>query len=122
MTRARDTAALAFPTLVASPIADLRERDWGRFEGRPLAELPPRENTPDGGEDWAAMIRRVHGAISACIAAAGPALPVLVCHSGVIRATRLLVGQQTVGSRAPNATPIHYRPKAGHHEEHLHEL
>lgn len=122
LSRARDTAALGFPAQTVSLHPDLRERDWGVFEGRPLADLPPREATPEGGESWRAMILRVHAALTTCMIEAGPALPVMICHSGVIRATRLLTGQPDVGARAPNARPLHYRPKDDHHEETRHEL
>lgn len=126
MARARETAALGFSHCPATVRNGLRERDWGIFEGRPLAELPRREDTPDNGEGWAEMILRVHTALTDCIRQAGPALPVIVCHSGVIRATRLLTGQPDVGQRAPNARAIHYRPLPGGtpltHKEEIDEL
>jgi len=118
MVRARETAALAFPDHQATPVADLRERDWGCYEGRPLAELPPRDNTPDGGEAWREMILRVHRAIASCCALSASALPVLICHSGVIRATRLLAGQGGVGHRPPNACPLFFSPDDEAHEDH----
>ena len=118
MARAKETARLGFPDLVATPHAGLRERDWGTFEGRPLTQLPPREETPDGGDGWRDMILRVHAAIRDCCASAGPTLPVLVCHSGVIRATRLLACLGSVGERPPNAHPVLFRHHAGRHEEH----
>lgn len=120
--RAMETARLGFPGHQATCLPGLRERHWGQFEGQPLDQLPPRGSTPPLGEPWQAMILRVHAALCQCIDAAGPALPVLVCHSGVIRATRLLTGQSDVGSRPPNSIPIHYRPQGQTHEEQLHEL
>ena len=122
LSRARDTAALGFPGQTVTLHPGLRERDWGVFEGRSLADLPPREATPEEGEGWQAMILRVHAALTACMIEAGPNLPVMICHSGVIRATRLLTGQPDVGARAPNALPLHFRPKDDHHEETQHEL
>ncbi len=122
MARARDTTSLAFPDLPATVHPLLGERDWGIFEGRPWRDLPPRDATPEGGESWAAMIARVHTALVGCISEAGTALPILICHSGVIRATRLLTGQPDVGQRAPNAHPLHYRPIGEIHEETLHEF
>ncbi len=122
LSRARDTAALGFPGQTVTLHPDLRERDWGDFEGCALSDLPPREATPEGGEGWRAMILRVHAALTTCLIEAGPALPVMICHSGVIRATRLLTGQASVGDRAPNARPLHYRPTGDHHEETQHEL
>ena len=106
--RAQETCRLGFPDLEFHCHAGLRERDWGSFEGQPLAELPPREGRPEGGEDWSEMITRVALAITTCCAQAKGRLPVLVCHSGVIRSTRLLMGQQNSGARPPNAHPISF--------------
>lgn len=111
--RARATAALAFPAHRARIVAELRERNWGIHEGRPLAELPLRTVTPPGGEGWAEMVQRVGGALSACITLAEEALPVIVCHSGVIRAARTLMGLDFAGPSAPNATPLLYTALAG---------
>lgn len=126
MARARETAALAFPAHPATQHPGLKERDWGIFEGRPLPDLPPRDTTPEDGEGWRRMILRVHAALTTCLIEAVPNLPVVICHSGVIRATRLLTGQSTAGTRAPNAHPIHFRPVSGligcTHEEIFHEL
>ena len=84
-----------------------RERDWGAFEGQPLSQQPIREDTPDGGESWPAMLDRVAGAIhAACAATPAGHLPVLVCHSGIIRATRVLWTPHDAGTRPPNAIPI----------------
>jgi len=113
MRRARETAALAFPAQPATSHPGLKERDWGIYEGRPLPDLPPRNATPEGGEGWQEMIQRVHAALTACLIEARSNLPVVICHSGVIRVTRLLTGQPSVGSRAPNARPLHYRPAHG---------
>jgi probable phosphoglycerate mutase len=109
--RARETAALAFPEAPARVIAGLRERDWGRLEGRPLCELPPREATPEAGEGWQAFCTRVGQALAAGLGAA-PAgrLPVFVAHSGVIRATRRLTGGSHRGPSPPNTTPLLYAP------------
>lgn len=110
--RARQTAEFAFPGRCIQLHPDLRERDWGVFEGRPLAEQPAREDTPPQGESWPDMLRRVQAAILEICAASGGALPVLVCHSGVIRAARVLWTTGDVGHRPPNATPLLFQ-KAG---------
>lgn len=106
LSRARDTCALAFPGRAFTVIDGLRERNWGVFEGRPLTEQPARDATPDKGESWPAMLARVHRAISDICASADTALPVIVCHSGIIRAARVLWTTGHVGSRPPNAVPI----------------
>ncbi|MAQ85231.1 MAG: phosphoglycerate mutase [Maritimibacter sp.] len=112
--RARNTARLALPGHQIRVHPGLRERDWGVFEGRPLSAQPNRDDTPDGGEAWPAMLHRVEATILAICAACSGTLPVLVCHSGVIRATRVLWTTGDVGTRPPNATPLLYC-KAGPH-------
>lgn len=115
--RARDTAALAFPGRPAVIIAALRERDWGHFEGRPVAELPDRAATPAGGEGWPAMLERVGAAVDQALQAAGDRLPVLVAHSGVIRAVRQLGGSTPHGASPPNSTPLLFAPAASGWQE-----
>ncbi|MDS9470044.1 histidine phosphatase family protein [Paracoccus sp. MBLB3053] len=110
--RARVTAELGFPAIPPRIIEELRERDWGVHDGRPLAELPPRTATPDQGESWSAMLDRVAIALGHCIQMAGKSLPVIVSHSGVIRATRALIGTPFDGPSAPNTTPIIFQPTA----------
>ena len=119
--RAQDTARLAFPSIPAATLPDLRERDWGHFEGLPVAELPQREKTPDGGEPWDDMIGRVGRALEAGLDRSGPeALPVFVAHSGVIRAARHLLGFDPHGPSPHNAQPLLYEPGAGAwHETYL---
>lgn len=119
--RAVETAALAFPEHSAQPMPELSERNWGMYEGRPLTELPPREDTPAKGEAWRDMILRVHAGITKACTQAQGRLPVMVCHSGVIRATRLLAGQPTPGHRPPNAAPILFRWTGKTHEETQHD-
>ena len=104
--RARVTAHLAFPAHRAQVVPDLRERDWGRFELRPLAELPQRTATPEGGEGWGPLLTRIAAALQLCIDQAGGALPVIVAHSGVIRAARALTGGDVTGPSAANASPL----------------
>ncbi|MEI4472796.1 histidine phosphatase family protein [Frigidibacter sp. MR17.24] len=108
--RALDTADLAFPGRARRVLPDLRERDWGRLEGRPLAEITPREATPPEGEPWADMVGRIARALRLAQDAAGPALPVLVAHSGVIRAVRALTAGDHTGPSAPNTTPLLFAP------------
>ncbi|WP_226551887.1 histidine phosphatase family protein [Celeribacter naphthalenivorans] len=106
MSRARETCELAFPNQPYDLHDGLRERDWGLFEGRPLSEQPDREATPEEGESWSDMLSRVAQAIVEICNTSEDALPVLVCHSGVIRAARVLWTTGHVGSRPPNATPL----------------
>lgn len=109
LSRARMTAELAFPGHALQEHPGLRERDWGVFEGRPLGDQPPREETPQQGEGWPAMLNRVRATITELCAAPGNGLPILVCHSGIIRAVRVLWTTGDVGARPPNATPLLFR-------------
>jgi len=114
-TRARDTAALAFPDLTPVVLSDLRERDWGDLEGAPVSQLGPRDATPPGGEPWPEMCARVARALQQVLAGhdpahPDPALPVLVAHSGIIRATRLLTGGTAGGPSPANAVPHLFLP------------
>ena len=118
--RARETARLAFPSHTARVVEDLRERDWGIFEGRPVPELPSRTSTPEDGGGWPDMLIRIGAALSACMAMAGDTLPVIVAHSGVIRAARALTGRDFTGPSAPNTTPMLYSVISGRwHEQSL---
>ncbi|SLN41331.1 bifunctional RNase H/acid phosphatase [Aquimixticola soesokkakensis] len=117
--RAADTAALAFPDHSAQVLSGLRERDWGVFEGQPVGNLPPREATPRDGEPWADMVARVDAALGVALdqSAADQALAVLVAHSGVIRALRLLCGASPHGPSPHNTTPyLFVRHATGWHE------
>ncbi|MDP2780446.1 MULTISPECIES: histidine phosphatase family protein [Devosia] len=116
--RARATALLAFPSLSAYVVDDLRERDWGIYEGRPIADLPLRTSTPEGGEAWQATLTRMAAAIGQGMTLAGGNLPVIVAHSGVIRAARALTGYDATGPSAPNTTPLLYTHATGQWHEH----
>ena len=112
--RARITAQLAFPGVQVQVVSDLRERDWGRFERRPVSELPPRMSTPDGGEGWDPLLARIAAALRHCLTQAGHGLPIIVAHSGVIRAARALTGGEITGPSAPNVLPLMFRaPRPG---------
>lgn len=111
--RAQHTARLAFPGREFTVHDGLRERHWGVFEGQPQSEQPIREGTPDLGESWPDMLMRVRTTITEICAASEAMLPVLVCHSGIIRAARVLWTTGDVGQRPPNAIPLLFE-KAGH--------
>ncbi|MDP2494812.1 histidine phosphatase family protein [Shimia thalassica] len=106
MSRAQRTAGLAFPHRTFELHDGLRERDWGVFEGQPLSNQPVREDTPDRGESWPDMLMRVQTTIIEICAASEAALPIMVCHSGIIRAARVLWTTGDVGPRPPNAIPL----------------
>lgn len=113
--RAQDTARLAFPHHAITPIQGLRERNWGIFEGRSVAEQPPREGSIEGGESWADLLARVSAALEEIFAQTAPEItPVLVAHSGVVRAIRAitgdLAGTALTGPSPLNTTPYLYSP------------
>jgi probable phosphoglycerate mutase len=89
LTRARDTAALAgFPDAEVDP--DLREWDYGAYEGRTTAQI--REEVPDwtvwshpcpGGESAGEVAARLARVVARAEAAAGDVL--LVAHGHSLR-------------------------------------
>lgn len=115
--RAVETALLAFPGLETTRIPDLRERDWGDLEGRPLSAMIPREDTPENGEAWQDMLIRVHRGLMRALLDPRVGLPVLVAHSGTIRAIRRLTGGTEHDHRPLNATPLLFTPAAGGWQE-----
>ena len=76
-----------------------------------VADLPPRESTPAGGEAWSDMIARVARALTHGLTRTGEdSLPVFVAHSGVIRAARHLLSRDPFGPSPRNTTPILFLP------------
>jgi len=108
--RARTTASLVMPDYNAKVLDGLRERHWGDLEGRPIAELCPRFDTPPNGEGFDAMCQRVSFAMQQALAAVSDDLTVIVAHSGVARCVLYMTGFEADGPRVPNATPILFRP------------
>ena len=107
--RAKDTCQLAFPGRGFEIHDDLRERNWGEFEGKLVSELPSRHAEPKDGDTWDELLARVHKAISECCAKAeDDTLPVFVCHAGVIRAAMVLAGVGNDAPSAPNAKPLFF--------------
>ncbi|QPO13031.1 histidine phosphatase family protein [Thalassospira sp. A40-3] len=108
--RARTTANLVLPGYDAKVLDGLRERHWGDLEGRPIAELCPRFDTPPNGEGFDAMCQRVSFAMQQALAEVSDNLTVIVAHSGVARCILYMTGFEADGPRVPNATPILFRP------------
>ncbi|HAT84660.1 MAG TPA: histidine phosphatase family protein [Rhizobiales bacterium] len=117
--RARETCHLAFPDQYVEQVNDLSERNWGIFEGQPIANSPARDGHPEKGEDWRDFLHRTGNALVHCCQAADNNLPIIVCHSGVIRASRILTGQTSTGSRPPNAKPLIFRWNGNRHIEEI---
>ena len=69
MLRCRQTGAVLYPNIEIIPVEDLREYDFGSFEGKTAAELESDPNfipwtsgklsAPPGGEDNSEFIRRL---------------------------------------------------------------
>ncbi|KZB62740.1 histidine phosphatase family protein [Thalassospira sp. MCCC 1A02491] len=120
--RARTTANLVLPDYEARVLDGLRERHWGDLEGRPIAELCPRFDTPPNGEGFDAMCQRVSFAMQQALAEVSDDLTVIVAHSGVARCILYMTGFEADGPRVPNATPILFRSvKSGWEYENLTE-
>ena len=108
--RARRTAALALPGAPVMVVPDLRERDWGDLEGRPLSEQTPYEETPPDGEGWHPFCTRVTDALNALLATHDT--PLVVAHSGVFRVACYLATGTPYGERIGNVTPMWILPAA----------
>ena len=113
--RARDTAALLTGR---APIVDDRliEMDWGRWQGRRLADLRARapapvaanearglDFRPPGGESPREVCARLQALLAEL--AADPQPVVAVCHKGVIRAALVLATGWDMRSKPPLRLP-----------------
>ena len=109
--RARETAAILTGRV---PRIDhrLSEMDWGRFQGRRLADLRAEapaamaanearglDFRPPGGESPREVCARLHSLLAEL--AADPRPVVAVCHKGVIRAALVLATGWEMRSRPP---------------------
>lgn len=115
LTRARDTARMiAAPhRLPVTVVDDLRERDWGEWEGGVFpADLGHPQ--PPGGEALDAYLARVEGALARFFALTGEGPAVMVAHGGIFHALSRLLGVAggDVGVIG-NAVPVRFRPAAG---------
>jgi len=110
--RAHDTARLiAAPhRLPVAIIDDLRERDWGEWEGGVFpADLGhPR---PPGGEALEAYLARVENALARFFAQTGGGPALMVAHGGIFHALSRILGVAggDVGVIG-NAAPVRFRP------------
>lgn len=106
-------SALARSVATAEPIARCRglpveilpgigERDWGPFEGGPVAARPPELLDPPGAEPWAVFAARVLAAL-ASLSGDGPT--VIVAHRGVFRVLAEVVGAPGAAEGLRNAVP-----------------
>ncbi|WP_435100859.1 histidine phosphatase family protein [Arhodomonas sp. AD133] len=108
LVRARETASLAAPGYPHVALAGLNERDWGEFEGVPLARHPGYLDTPVGGESWMAFRIRVVDALNAVLGDYGR--PLVVAHSGVFRVVCSVAYGSPDGERLGHAEPVMIEP------------
>jgi probable phosphoglycerate mutase len=109
--RARETAAILTGR---TPMVDdrLAEMDWGRFQGRRLADVRAEapgamaanearglDFRPPGGESPREVCARLHALLAEL--ATDPRPVVAVCHKGVIRAALVLATGWDMQSRPP---------------------
>ncbi len=102
--RAQETARAIAPGAPLRLDERLRERCFGEWEGRDKRELRAvhpaaftsagairLDSDPPGAEGLAALLDRVHAALSELASAEGPVL--VVAHNGSLRAALLLLGE-----------------------------
>lgn len=90
LTRARQTAE-AVRDVTDAPLFlldELRERNWGIWEGRPRKELR-RNETPEGGEGPETFDARIRRGVDSIT---GPGPVMIVAHSGTARSLFTLLG------------------------------
>lgn len=113
MLRARETAAIVneILNLPMTIEPEIREVIFGGMEGKPLlpwfGDWMEGRLTPEGAESFAEVSARVNVAMNRLLLQPGPVL--IVCHGGVWRALRAIMGLEREGL-GPNAVPLHCVP------------
>ncbi|WP_251975906.1 histidine phosphatase family protein [Salinicola avicenniae] len=107
--RARHTAELALGRAPDRLLDGLMERHWGELEGQPIPDTIPYLSTPAGGEAWETFVTRIAATLNALLAEADT--PLIVGHSGLIRAVRWLTTGSPSGPRSANAIPLWIAPQ-----------
>jgi uncharacterized phosphatase len=105
LSRALDTARIVAEAMGGLTVAvhdDLRERNLGVWEGRPISEFI-RGATPEGGETLQSFETRV---LQSLAAIAAPPTVLLVAHAGVFRVLRQHLAGADVPERTQNAHPM----------------
>ncbi len=115
MLRTRETTEIVNVSLGLPVTVDdeIREVVFGGMEGKPLmpwfGEWMEGRYTPEGAETFDEVSARVAKAMTRILAKPGPVL--IVCHGGVLRAVRSLLGLPREGL-SPNAVPLLFAPGA----------
>ena len=108
--RARDTATVVAEALMLPRVVlpGLAERNWGELEGKPRA-LRVRGVTPPGAESAEQHVSRTRAALAE-INARGT--PLVVAHSGTVRALCRLLALEAPPEPVANCRPIRFTPPA----------
>jgi len=107
--RAYRTAELALGRAPDRIVDGLMERHWGELEGQPIPDTIPYLSTPPGGEPWEAFVVRIAGTLNALLEEADT--PLIVGHSGLVRAVRGLIHGSPAGPRSVNAVALWIAPQ-----------
>ena len=107
--RAYRTAELALGRAPDRVVDGLMERHWGELEGQAIPETIPYMSTPAGGESWEAFVERIADTLNALLEEADT--PLIVGHSGLVRAVRWLAHGTPAGPRSANAVPLWIAPE-----------
>ena len=81
---------------------DLRERNWGVYENKPIENRPGLDISPENGEDWETFFSRVTRIINE-IQPAHESL--IVGHAGIFRVFQKLLFNLEHQDKAQNSTP-----------------
>ncbi|WP_110669820.1 histidine phosphatase family protein [Salinicola halophilus] len=109
LVRARETAEIALGRAPDRLDARLMERHWGEFEGQPIPARLPYLDTPVGGESWAAFVARLVAGLNDALNEAER--PLIVGHSGLVRALRWIATGSPEGPRSSNAVALLIAPE-----------
>lgn len=106
--RTRDTAAIIADALkvTVTPIAELNERNWGEYQGKPRA-LRLRGMTPPGAETSQHHSERTARGL-ASIPSRG--VPLIAAHSGTYRVLCRLIGHEKGLEPIANCHPVRITP------------
>lgn len=107
--RAYRTAELALGRAPDRVVDGLMERHWGELEGKPIPDTIPYMSTPAGGESWEAFVARIATTLNTLLEEADT--PLIVGHSGLVRAVRWLTSGSPSGPRSANAIPLWIAPQ-----------
>lgn len=91
----------------------LKEVCFGEEEKQPMGpwydEWVMGRFTPDGGESFPELCKRVSAAVNRSMSKAGKGQVLIVAHGGIFRSLRYMMGMKP-NVRLANAQPLHMRP------------